>query len=119
MDDRRRYQRVEESAVIKFRYQSEEDYRFGLLLDLSGGGMKLLLDQEPKADEPMILRATIPHEGNIFEFSSVCKIAWQRRTGGSQPGFLAGVSFEQINESDRRVILDYVESRRRPSLIFS
>lgn len=111
MDDRRRYQRVEESAVIKFRYQSEEGYRFGLLLDLSAGGMKVLFDQEPKADEPMILMAAIPLQGEIFEFSSLCKIAWQSRQGGGQPGYVAGVSFEQINESDRQVVLAYVESR--------
>lgn len=98
---RRNFVRVDISKVIKYKAESFEDKKFysALLLDLSGGGMRIKIKEKLSQNDSVI--GILEYDGNKIEIQGDI-IRIQKAPDGE---FICGVDFRNLSESIRERII--------------
>lgn len=107
--ERRKHRRLREHALIRFRLEQESTYQFGLCLDLSVGGMKVLSDQQKPCEARVIIHTHLAGKERVYHFSALGRVAWQKPAVEGKT--LMGIEFLEIAEEDFQNLRDYLESR--------
>lgn len=99
----------EEAQLPLLQVLTSESRKKALSVDLSGGGMQLLVREEIPAGSFLLLDFSLLLKGKEREFHLLGKV--HRCTATEVRGarsFLAGVSFENITEQEREAIISFV-----------
>jgi two-component system cell cycle response regulator len=92
-DFERRRRRYNYSADIQFLEKGEP--RYGLIADISKGGLFMAIPHDSVPDNPVDLAFTLPHEGKSVLVAARGRVAWENRgTNLIKPAYPAGVGVE-------------------------
>ncbi|KKM12326.1 hypothetical protein SY88_04010 [Clostridiales bacterium PH28_bin88] len=86
-----------------------EPAKRGMTVDLSGGGMQLVVPEALAPETLVLLKLSVPHKGKTVEVSAVGRI--RRCDPSDLDGFrryVVGVSFERISERDRDKVISFI-----------
>jgi CheY-like chemotaxis protein/Tfp pilus assembly protein PilZ len=92
-DFERRRRRLNYSADVEFLQNGEP--RFGLIADISKGGLFMAIPNDAMPDNPVDLAFALPHEGSNVLVAARGRVAWENRSHNLiKPAYPAGVGVE-------------------------
>lgn len=92
-DFERRRRRFSYSADVEFLENGEP--RYGLIADISKGGLFMAIPHDAMPDDPIDLAFALPHEGTNVIVAARGQVAWENRTQNLlKPAYPAGVGVE-------------------------
>lgn len=111
MDERRRYVRLDTRLQISYTVlQKEKETRVSETMDISGGGIRVLLLDPVPLNAPLQLTIALPDNSKPI----VCfgKVVWVEEfsvlSDKKENRFETGVAFTDIDSKDRDRIIQYV-----------
>ncbi len=116
MEERRRHPRLDIPLEVEFRLQSDDEWRQGILLNLSAGGAAMMVERAPAAGAEMAgLRFTLPaeggHEAIAIEVGAVVVRSEPRPLVGRQDNRLLGLQFVDMEEQAFHAVQQFVFRR--------
>jgi hypothetical protein len=110
--DKRKYFRAHARNLIKLRFtDSMETYRISNILDLSEGGLKLIVFKRPSKGVPLDVIINLPERNASIKTSA--EIRWTRQVRGRKNMFYAGIEFKDLTASDRELLKLYISSKAK------
>ncbi|MDN5346766.1 MAG: hypothetical protein PWP65_330 [Clostridia bacterium] len=117
----REFVRVKAALEVRYQVLTEGDLarlkalrprKKAVSIDISGGGMQLVLREELKEGDLLLLALEIPQQESFVRLTllgRVKRVVLQEQKGYRH--YVAGVAFEDISERERDVIIGYVFRR--------
>jgi CheY-like chemotaxis protein/Tfp pilus assembly protein PilZ len=92
-DFERRRRRYSFTTDVQFLKHGEA--RYGVIADISEGGLFIAVPQDNMPDDPIDLAFTLPLEGNSVLVAARGRVAWENRTGSLiKPSYPPGIGIE-------------------------
>lgn len=115
--EKRQYLRIDDVVPIKYR---KFDMRYGLMqkksatrVDISGGGMKLMVEEEIPLGSWLEINLTLPTKDGFQTLCLIGEVIWCQKVGkDKKKRFLVGIAYLDISETLRRKIVRYVFERQ-------
>lgn len=89
-------------------YQIVEPEKKALTIDLSGGGVQLMVREEMEQDSFLVLSLGIPQKGGCFPIKLLGRVRRCEKSPHDPNGYLVGVAFEDIWEREQDRIVEFV-----------
>ena len=111
-EERREHKRFADGVVVEYGVEKKPHLKGGKVINMSKGGMKLLLDEKLPPGAIMDLKIYMPQKKNAAEVEA--QVVWTKDTDNSDPSgkrlFHSGVKFIAIKDSADVHIADYLNS---------
>lgn len=105
---RRNYVRVDTTRAVKYKKKGDIAYSDGIILDLSGGGMKIKLDKKIEVND--ILNLIVELDGKFAQIKGYVRRVYKDEKDRK---YVIGFEFTEINEAVRDRIIHIVFSVMR------
>lgn len=105
---RRNYVRVDTTRTVKYKKKGDIAYSDGIILDLSGGGMKIKLDKKIEVND--ILNLIVELDGKFAQIKGQVRRVYKDEKDRK---YVIGFEFTEINEAVRDRIIHIVFSVMR------
>lgn len=105
---RRNYVRVDTTRAVKYKKKGDIAYSDGIILDLSGGGMKIKLDKKIEVND--ILNLIVELDGKFAQIKGQVRRVYKDEKDRK---YVIGFEFTEINEAVRDRIIHIVFSVMR------
>lgn len=105
---RRNYVRVDTTRAVKYKKKGDIAYSDGIILDLSGGGMKIKLDKKIEVND--ILNLIVELDGKFAQIKGHVRRVYKDEKDRK---YVIGFEFTEINEAVRDRIIHIVFSVMR------
>jgi c-di-GMP-binding flagellar brake protein YcgR len=112
-NDRRQYPRFAQSLEVKYSVMKRQDSKNynGKTMDISKGGVKLILDEKLSSGVLLALKIALPNPGHMVEV--IGEVVWTEDASdiNEESGkrfFYSGVKFSSIKDPSGKHLFDYV-----------
>lgn len=110
MRERREFLRINDDLPIKYsKALKKEPFDVAMRENISGGGIKLILEEDLSVGTILALRIDIPDEEELHTIFATGQVVWSRKEDEEKYG--VGIQFINIEEEDREKILEYVKKK--------
>src|SRR3989338_7277335 len=115
--ERRRCGRFQKDLEVNYLVEKKPHLKNGRALDISEGGLKLLLDEKPAVGTILDLKITLPGSKEMAEIEG--EVAWAEEAKASPPAsgtlsdkrqFRVGVRFLAVKGTSARELAKYIGS---------
>jgi c-di-GMP-binding flagellar brake protein YcgR len=111
--ERRKYRRFQATLEISYRVKQDgHREQAGKTIDISAGGMKILLTEKLSAGTHLDIQAELPGIAKHVQLEG--EVAWSGEAGGElasgKRSFYAGVEFSSLKEPSRTMLINYINS---------
>jgi hypothetical protein len=114
-EERREHKRFADGAVVEYRVEKRPHLKGGKVINMSKGGMKLLLDEKLQPGAIMNLKIYMPEKKSAAEVEA--EVVWTKDADLKNPAgkrfFHSGIKFIAIKDSADIHITDYLNSREK------
>jgi c-di-GMP-binding flagellar brake protein YcgR len=108
--DKRRYRRLRNGVRVIYKIMGEQGESVLPVIDVGGGGIRLLLRDKLKTGELLELGLIMPQDKEPFFI--LAKVAWQAelpvKTGQEQDMYDTGIEFLKLDIQHRMHLIHYV-----------
>lgn len=122
-EERREFLRVDDIVPVTYRKLTKpldpKDPRNAMRKDISGGGVRLITDEELPKGTVLELKFQLPDVHSPTVITVLGEVVWtQKIQEEGKTKYASGVAYVNIAESERRKIIQYVfEKHRRQKLL--
>lgn len=113
MEERRRYFRLKNGVRVVYKKAARSGERELKVADVSGGGIRLPLDEKVEPGTFLELNLILPDDKSTF--FAFAKVVWQKANSyvgeDGNKYFDTGVEFLKMNLKDRLEVIHYVHTR--------
>lgn len=110
-EDRRQFPRLEENLPVRYSKSSktpaDDTYQKAIRQNIGVGGVKLILDEKLEVGTLLAIHLDLPSASGPSPVFATARVAWVEQE--PEDRFGVGMEFIDIDEEDRKKILDYVE----------
>jgi c-di-GMP-binding flagellar brake protein YcgR len=111
--ERRKYRRFQTALEISYRIKpGGHGEAVGMTVDISAGGMKILLYEKLSAGTHLDMQADLPGIAKHVQLEG--EVAWSGDAGeepaSGKRSFYAGVKFSSLKEPARTMLINYINS---------
>lgn len=110
--ERRKFVRFKQALEVSYLVKKKSSIKNGKSVDLSEGGMKLLLDEKLAKGTIINLRIGIPETRQTAEAEG--EVVWCEEAAGNDPAgkrlFHSGIKFSILKEPHAKTLIDYIRS---------
>ena len=109
MQEKRTFKRIDISVLVKYKVQDKEKEIESMSIDLSGGGVQLLVNEAPPRGSSVELKMDIPR--HVEPISARGEIVYSRVISGNKGSGgrrRLGIRFTKMDIHDREKIIKYV-----------
>lgn len=114
-EERRRHVRFERDLEVEYYIEKKPHLKTGNTVNVSRGGMKLLLDEKLPVGTIIDLKALIPVRNRTVEIEA--KVVWTKEAQNNDPHgkrfFHSGIKFIAIKEPSDAHFSEYINSLER------
>jgi c-di-GMP-binding flagellar brake protein YcgR len=111
-EDRREHRRFPDGVTVEYGIEKRPHLKGGKVVNMSKGGMKLLLDEKLSEGDIIDLKIYMPGKKDAAEVEA--QVVWtkdaQTEDGSGKRFFHSGIKFIAIKESADNRITDYIRS---------
>jgi c-di-GMP-binding flagellar brake protein YcgR len=116
--ERREFLRVDDIVPVTYKKmvspQDPLDPRGAMRKDISGGGIRLITNEELPKGTILELKFQLPDVPNPTEIKVLGEVVWtQKIEEEGKTKYASGVAYVNIAESERRKIIQYVFNKHR------
>lgn len=104
--ERRRFRRTALDSSVRYKFRYGNEFGSTLTRDISAGGLRINVDKFIPINTDFVVEFGLDRFSNLI--SAVAKVVWAKRLGFSD-NYQLGLEFQEINESCRKSICDYVK----------
>ena len=113
MKEKRKFPRVSDGIKVIYKYMGVIGEKKDQVVDVSQGGIKILLKEKSRPGTLLELGVSMPHDPSPF--FSLAKVAWQsdKRILGSdkQLYYETGVQFLKMDMQHKMLLIEYIYDR--------
>ena len=109
-EERREHSRFKKGLEIDYRIKKKPHFKSGKTVNISKGGMKLLLDEKLPEGTPMDIKLYIPEKNRVVEVEA--EVVWtkdaEEKNLSDKRFFHSGIKFIAIKEPSGLHLSDYI-----------